>query len=267
MLTNGEQKDNPMPPPAIIVFQNVSKVYQGDLFKKKKVALNGVSLEVRPGEIFGMIGRNGAGKSTAIKIIMGFVKHDSGQVMLASREPDKAECHKGLGYLPESPCLYQHLSITDHLNCAAVVAGIPSPEIKPRIDQILQRVGLSQVSKIKIKKFSKGMTQRAALAYALLHAPDILILDEPMSGLDPFGRKLVVDIINDYRAQNKTVLFSSHVLTDVERLCDRIGVMNRGRMIKVMRPDEIPPSTGDHSKSPLEDIFMKLVNSDTGGKE
>lgn len=267
MITNGEREDKSIPGPAIIQFQDVTKVYKGDLFKKKNAALSGVSLEVHQGEIFGIIGRNGAGKSTSIKILMGFVKHDSGRVTLSGQEPYQAECHESLGYLPESPCLYQHLSITDHLNFAAVIAKIPSHEIKPRIDQILQKVGLSQVSKIKIKKFSKGMTQRAALAYALLHDPEVLILDEPMSGLDPFGRKMIVDIINDYRARNKTVLFSSHVLTDVERLCDRIGVMNRGRMIKIMRPDEIPPSAGDHSKSSLEAIFMELVNSDTGGRE
>ncbi len=259
MTTNGAR-----PGRTIIQFQDVTKIYHGELFKKKSVALRGVSLEVRRGEIFGIIGRNGAGKSTSIKILMGFVKHSSGQVTLSGRQPCQAECHMGLGYLPESPCLYQHLTITDHLNFAAAVADIPGHEVKARIKQILRRVGLSQAGRIKIKKFSKGMTQRAALAYALLHDPDILILDEPMSGLDPFGRQMVIDIINDYREQNKTVLFCSHILTDVERICDRIGVMNRGRIIKIMRPDEIPPTTGRHSKSPLEAMFIDLVNSDTG---
>ncbi len=263
MITNDE-RGAARPGPAIIQFQEVTKVYHGELFKKKSVALRGVSLEVHQGEIFGIIGRNGAGKSTSIKILMGFVKHTNGQVVLSGRNPHEAKCHEGLGYLPESPCLYQHLSITDHLNFAAAITNIPGREIKDRIKQILQRVGLSQAAKIKIQKFSKGMTQRAALAYALLHDPDILILDEPMSGLDPFGRQMVIDIINDYRARNKTVLFCSHILTDVERICDRIGVMNRGRIIKIMRPDEIPPTTGPHTKSPLEAMFIDLVNSDTG---
>lgn len=263
-MTTNDAKEAPGPGPVIIQFQEVTKVYHGELFKKESVALRGVSLEVSQGEIFGIIGRNGAGKSTAIKILMGFVKHSSGQVSLSGRKPYESECHMGLGYLPESPCLYKHLTITDHLNFAAAITNIPGREIKTCIKQILQRVGLSQAAGIKIKKFSKGMTQRAALAYALLHDPDILILDEPMSGLDPFGRQMVIDIINDYRARNKTVLFCSHILTDVERICDRIGVMNRGRIIKIMRPDEIPPTTGRHSKSPLEAMFIDLVNSDTG---
>ncbi|MFW8601733.1 ABC transporter ATP-binding protein [Desulfobacterota bacterium M19] len=263
MTINGERVGESSPGRTIIQFQKVTKIYHGELFKKKSVALRGVSLEVQQGEIFGIIGRNGAGKSTSIKILMGFVKHSSGRVSLSGREPYEAKCHMGLGYLPESPCLYQHLTIIDHLNFAAAITNIPDHEVKPRIEQILQRVGLSQAGRIKIKKFSKGMTQRAALAYALLHDPDILILDEPMSGLDPFGRQMVIDIINDYRARRKTVLFCSHILTDVERICDRIGVMNRGRIIKNMRPDEIPPTTGRHSKSPLEALFIDLVNSDT----
>ncbi|HFQ81123.1 MAG TPA: ABC transporter ATP-binding protein [Desulfobacterales bacterium] len=263
MTTSGEGEATG-PGPVIIRFQEVTKVYRGELFKKESVALRGVSLEVQEGEIFGIIGRNGAGKSTSIKILMGFVKHSGGRVSLSGREPYEAKCHMGLGYLPESPCLYQHLTITDHLKFAAAIANIPNSEIKPRIAQILQRVGLGQAAGVKIKKFSKGMTQRAALAYALLHDPDLLILDEPMSGLDPFGRQMVIDIINDYRERNKTVLFCSHILTDVERICDRIGVMNRGRIIKIMRPEEIPPTTGRHSKSPLEAMFIDLVNSDTG---
>jgi ABC-2 type transport system ATP-binding protein len=193
---------------------------------------------------------------------MGFVKPDGGRVMLSDMEPRRAECHERLGYMPEAPCLYKHLTITDHLKFAAATARIPRQEIKPRIRKILQRVGLSHVGSMKIKNFSKGMTQRAALAYALLHDPDVLILDEPMSGLDPFGQDMVIEIINDYKSRGKTILFCSHILTDVERICDRIGIMNNGRMLTIIRPADIPPSTGDGGKSPLEAMFMECVKAD-----
>lgn len=248
----------------VIYFHKVDKTYRQDLFVKKTEALTNLSLEVRSGEVFGIIGPNGAGKSTTLKILMGFVKFDNGVVRLAGNSPTNPACHETLGYLPENPCLYDNLTITEHLKFAARVARIPTDRTADRISRILDQVDLSHAAKTPIRRFSKGMTQRAALAFALFHEPKILVLDEPMSGLDPLGRKLVVDIIKDYNRSGNTVLFCSHVLTDVERICDRIGIMNKGKMAAVITPDELkqqPSSVETRDASPLEAFFIETVSS------
>ena len=252
----------------VINFKGVSKTYKADLFGKAKMALANLSLEVRAGEVLGIIGPNGAGKSTTLKILLGFIKYDSGQVSLRGLLPSDPAAHERLGYLPENPSLYEKLTIKEQLEFAASVAKLPSSAGKRRIAQVLERVDLTQAAKTPVRKFSKGMTQRAALAYALLHEPEILVLDEPMSGLDPLGREMVVDIIRDYRDQGKTILFCSHILTDVERICSRIGIMNRGRLVVDMRPEELPaPAHEFADKSPLEAFFLKTIAKDREGKD
>lgn len=250
--------------PSAIYLENVTKTFKGELFGKKTTALCGLSLNVGYGEVFGIIGPNGAGKSTALKILMGFVKYDDGLVQLSGNPPSSPACHHALGYLPENPCLYENLTITEHLKFAARVAGMSGARTSDRISCVLGQVDLSNAAKTPIRRFSKGMTQRAALAFALLHEPKILVLDEPMSGLDPLGRKLVVDIIKDYNQAGNTVLFCSHVLTDVERICDRIGIMNKGKMAAVITPDELkqkPYSAEKGEDSPLEAFFMETLRN------
>lgn len=250
----------------IISFRGVSKTYKGDLLGKANHALHDLSLEIKAGEILGIIGRNGAGKSTTLKILLGFIKHDRGEVRLRGLPPDNPKAHEQLGYLPENPCLYENLSITEQLAFAARVTGLPDHSSKEKIKKVLDRMDLTLAANIPIRKFSKGMTQRAAIAYALLHEPDILILDEPMSGLDPLGRQLVVDIIHDYHKQGKTVLFCSHILSDVERICTRIGIMNRGRLVADLRPDELPTASARSTdKSPLEAYFLETITHDMEG--
>jgi ABC-2 type transport system ATP-binding protein len=254
-------KDDP-----IISFTHVSKTYRGDLFSPDQKALRDLSLAVCSGEVLGVIGPNGAGKSTTLKILLGFVRYDSGQVTLAGLPPTAPEAHSRLGYLPENPCLYDRLTITEQLRFAARVTGLSSSEARIRIGQVLERVDLRAAATIPIRKFSKGMTQRAALAYALLHDPDILILDEPMSGLDPLGREMVVDIIREYRSRRKTILFCSHILTDVERICTRIGIMNRGRLISDLQPADLPVQAERFAdKSPLEAFFLDSIARDPEG--
>lgn len=251
---------------SIICFDRVGKIYKGELFRKKTTALSDLSLDVRSGEVFGIIGPNGAGKSTALKILMGFVKHDTGNVILNNHPPSSPTCHKHVGFLPENPCLYEHLTIIDHLKFAAKISNIPAKKASEKIRQILDRVDLADSAKISIRRFSKGMTQRAALAYALFHDPNILILDEPMSGLDPLGRKMVVDIIKEYNQAGNTILFCSHILADVERICNRIGIMNKGRITTILKPEDInKPSFsvgGNEGASPLEILFMKTIKDD-----
>lgn len=246
-----------------IRFDQVYKTYVSDFKRKKSKALIDLSLEVSEGEVFGIVGPNGAGKSTALKILLGLIKYDSGNVRLADLGPSHPDAHRSLGYLPENPCLYEHLSIRDHLMFAARIHHIPNKEVNRRLKDILEMIDLAHAANFPIRTFSKGMTQRAALAYALFHQPEILILDEPMSGLDPVGRHLVVNLINDYNKAGRTILFCSHVLTDVERICHKIGVMHKGRLAAVITPEKLARNSNVSARSggasPLESFFLQTI--------
>jgi ABC-2 type transport system ATP-binding protein len=252
----------------IITFDRVGKSYRHDFYRRAAPALQEVSFAVTRGEVFGIIGPNGAGKSTTLKILMGFIRADQGTMSICGRPPAEAAARQRVGYLPENPCLYENLTITDHLRFAARTTGFAG-DVAERIAEILALVDLAQVARLPIRRFSKGMTQRAALAYALFHAPEVLILDEPMSGLDPVGRQLVVDIIRDYNARGNTILFCSHILTDVERICDRIAIMNRGQLRAMTTPAELQglaiPAGLPKATSPLEAFFLQTVNAQGSG--
>lgn len=247
-----------------IFYRDVHKTYVSDFKRRKSKALTGLTFQVEKGEVFGIVGPNGAGKSTALKTLLGFVKYDAGEVSLAGVHPDDPTAHHAVGYLPENPCLYEHLSVRDHLLFLARLHKMTSQEARSRINDILEMVNLAHAAKAPIRSYSKGMTQRAALAYALFHRPRILVLDEPMSGLDPVGRRLVVDIIEEYNREGRTVLFCSHILTDVERICHRIGIMNKGRLAMVLSPKELDKDQAaidPGGASPLETLFMQTVQA------
>lgn len=247
---------------AVINVANVTKTFKKQLFRRGNRALDDLSFDVSPGEIFGIIGPNGAGKSTSIKILLGFIRHDSGMVSIEDKPPTDPSSHENLGYLPENPCLYDQLTITEHLQFAGHISSYSSRKTKERITELLDKVNLSHVAKVPIRRFSKGMTQRAALAYALFNEPSLLILDEPMSGLDPLGRQLVIDILRDYNRKGNTVLFCSHILTDVERICDRIAIMHKGKLAAVIKPETLlsEPQVEKGDKTPLEEFFLSTVN-------
>ncbi|SHO45733.1 ABC transporter ATP-binding protein [Desulfopila aestuarii] len=242
-----------MLPNTPIQFEHVFKTYSIDIHNKS-TALIDLSFSVKQGEVFGIIGPNGAGKSTALNILLGFVFLDKGSVTIAGKRPNSTSCNLEVGYLAENPCLYRNLTLTEHLRFAGTVAGYSSVASRKRIEELLFQVDLAHVANKKIRHFSKGMTQRAALAYALFHKPKILILDEPMSGLDPVGRKMVIDIICDYNKAGNTVLFCSHILTDVQRICDRIGIMNKGKMDQILNSIDITDEKN------LETIFIQTVS-------
>ena len=241
----------------------IYKKYNVGLKRKSTNALVGVSLHVDHGEIFGIIGPNGAGKSTLLKVLLSLVRADAGRIELNGFSPSDPRCRQNLGYLPENPCLYDSLSINDHLRFIARTAKLTNHVMQQRIPEVLAMVGLDYVRHKQIRNFSKGMVQRAALACALFTKPEILILDEPMSGLDPLGRKMVIDIIRDYNSQGNTVLFCSHVLTDVERICDRIAIMNKGSLALTITPEEINDIVPDveGEESPLEALFVRTVGA------
>ena len=253
---------------ALISCKNVSKTYQIGFAKRKvKKVLRNLSFQVEHNEVFGIVGANGAGKSTLLKILMGFVKPDSGHIFIGGEPADSNTTHKYIGYLPETACLYRNLSISQHLRFSTNIAGCPRSLAQEKIEAILHTVDLTDAATIPIRRLSKGMAQRAALAYALLLEPEILILDEPMSGLDPLGRRLVLDIITEYHGKKKTILFCSHILADVERISSRIGLMHQGQLAAVITPDELAgyqaQSNLPPGAPPLESFFLKTIQKDT----
>src|SRR6266849_4547060 len=189
-----------------------------------------LSLEVSDGEIFGLLGPNGAGKTTAIKMLLGFVRPTTGRAFVAGEPAGSLAARRTMGYLPENPALYEFLTGEEYLRFAGRLAGLSRADAATRTQKLLEQVGLAGRADRPIRRFSKGMVQRLGLAQALIGEPRIVVLDEPMSGLDPIGRKDVRDLIFDLRGQGRTVLFSTHILSDVEAICDRVGIMVDARL-------------------------------------
>ena len=240
---------------------NLSKYYKKGL-QPTKLVVNDLNLEIKEGEVFGFLGPNGAGKSTVIKILLDFIRPDSGNVTIKELPVNEPMARKYIGYLPENPFFYDHLTAEETLKFGGKAAGMKKRTLKDRIDQLLTRLKLSHVKKQPIRTYSKGMVQRIGLALALIHDPEICILDEPMSGLDPLGRRLVADLILDMRKMGKTVFFSSHILSDIESLCDRIGILNEGKLLFCgPLEDFVEESKG------LEEAFIKLVETNNKAKE
>jgi ABC-2 type transport system ATP-binding protein len=228
-----------MPAPAIET-ENLSKEYpHGFLHLKKKTSLDGLTLQVENGEVFGFLGPNGAGKSTTIKLLMGIIFPTAGTARLLGRPVGDPGAHARIGYLPEQPYFYDYLTAAELLDYFARFHGFSRADRRERVARMLAKVGLETAGKIQLRKYSKGMLQRVGLAQAILHDPQLVILDEPMSGLDPLGRREVRDILLELKAAGKTILFSTHILPDAEALCDRVGVIAGGRLRGVGAPDAI----------------------------
>jgi ABC-2 type transport system ATP-binding protein len=210
--------------------EGLSKTFRVGFWARKVRAIESLSFAVRAGEIFGLLGPNGAGKTTTIKILLGFVKPTSGKAWIGGEQAGTVASRRNLGYLPENPALYEFLRGDEYLVFAGRLAGLSSAAARRRSAELLEKVGLAGRADRPIRKFSKGMVQRLALAQALVGDPRIVILDEPMSGLDPIGRKDVRDLILRLREEGRTVLFSTHILSDVEAICDRVGILVEGRL-------------------------------------
>jgi len=225
---------------AAIEIENLTKDYPfGFLHLKKKRSLEGLTMRVEPGEIFGFLGPNGAGKSTTIKLLIGLIFPTAGTARILSKPISDVTMHQQIGYLPEQPYFYDYLTAAELLDYFARFHELPDAERRERVARMLKKVGLETAGKIQLRKYSKGMLQRVGLAQAILHDPQVVILDEPMSGLDPVGRREVRDIILELKRDGKTVMFSTHILSDAEMLCDRVGVIVGGKLRGVGAPDEI----------------------------
>jgi ABC-2 type transport system ATP-binding protein len=225
--------------PAIEI-ENLTKEFPtGFLDLKKKKCLEGLSMEVETGEVFGFIGPNGAGKSTTIKLLMGLIFPTAGSARILGKPISAVEMHRDIGYLPEQPYFYDYLTAAEVLDYFARFHDLTAADRKERVQRMLKKVGLETAGKIQLRKYSKGMLQRVGLAQAILHDPKLVILDEPMSGLDPVGRREVRDIILELKRDGKTVMFSTHILSDAETLCDRVGVIVGGKLRGVGAPGQM----------------------------
>jgi ABC-2 type transport system ATP-binding protein len=227
-------------PSFAIETENLSKEYpHGFLHLKKKTSLDDLTVQVQDGEVFGLLGPNGAGKSTTIKLLMGIIFPTAGSARILGKPVSDVRMHRDLGYLPEQPYFYDYLTAAEVLDYFARFHGYSAAERGERVQKMLKKVGLETAGKIQLRKYSKGMLQRVGLAQAILHDPKLVMLDEPMSGLDPVGRREVRDIILELKNAGKTILFSTHILPDAEMLCDRVGVIAGGKLRGVGSPGAI----------------------------
>jgi ABC-2 type transport system ATP-binding protein len=246
----------------MIEIQGISKEFKEGITGKRIKALQRLDLEIKRGQVFGFLGPNGAGKSTTMKILMNLIYPDTGFASIMGMDVRERDTRKHVGYLPENPYFYDYLSAEELLWFGGRTSGLTFSDIKKRTNELLEKVNLSSARKRYLRSYSKGMLQRVGLALALIHDPDVIILDEPMNGLDPIGRKMVGDLIVELKARGKTVFFSSHILTDIERFCDRAGIIIGGKLYRVDTMDNYLSESAS-----LEDFFMKEVEKAGGGIE
>ncbi|MCM2359024.1 MAG: ABC transporter ATP-binding protein, partial [Geobacteraceae bacterium] len=216
----------------VIEITNLSKTFKGKRGSRVE-ALKGLSLTIEAGEVFGFLGPNGAGKSTTIKTLMGLIYPTSGRAQIMGVDVTSHLARKHVGYLPENPAFYDYLNAEEYLSFTGAVFGMPEAAVIRESERVLRQLELWEARKRPIRSYSKGMVQRAGLAQVLLHDPEVYILDEPMSGLDPIGRALVKGIIAELKGRGKSVFFSTHIIADVETVCDRVGIINKGSLQSV----------------------------------
>ncbi|MGQ9707750.1 MAG: ABC transporter ATP-binding protein [bacterium] len=242
----------------VIEAVRLSKSYRAGFRMKRVQALVDLNLQVERGEIFGFLGPNGAGKTTTIKILVGLTKPTQGFATVLGKPPRSHRVKSRVGFLPESPYFYEYLTATEFLTLAAQLSGVTRSEVRDRVRQVLKMVRMEQVARQRMRGFSRGMLQRIGIAQALIHDPELVILDEPMGGLDPIGRKEFRDIIVNLREQGKTVFFSTHILADVEMICDRVGIIVAGSMVQVGKLSDILGAEVESIEITLKGVTGKI---------
>ena len=245
----------------VLEVEGLQKVFHIGFFRKRVEAVRGASFRVNRGEIFGLLGPNGAGKTTTIKAILRLIFPTEGEIRLFGRSADDREAARRVGYMPENPYIYQYLKPLEFLDLCGRLVGLSKSERQARSEEMIDKVGLRHAVDRPIGKFSKGMMQRIGLAQALLHDPELLVLDEPMSGLDPIGRKEVRDLLVEQRERGKTLLFTSHILSDVELLCDRIVIMQQGKITSEGQVHDLLETAGRHVEIRLSGASQALKDS------
>ncbi|QDT64558.1 ABC transporter ATP-binding protein [Calycomorphotria hydatis] len=275
----------------VIEIRNLSKIYRDFWGRKKVQALNSLSLDVYQGEVFGLLGPNGSGKTTTLKLLLGLLFPTEGEIRILGKPSADVEKNERIGYLPEESYLYRFLNAEETLDFYGRLFKLPSAERKKRADDLIKMVKLDHARKRQLKEYSKGMTRRIGLAQALINDPDIIFLDEPTSGLDPNGRRDVKDLIEELKSQGKTIVICSHLLAEIEDVCDRVAILYNGEL-KLLGPvEELLQSQGEtlletgelpeeamgeikevlakygaelnnvsHPKRTLEDLFLRTVS-------
>ena len=213
--------------------------YRTGFWHRRTEALRGLNLTVERNEIFGYLGANGAGKTTTLKILVGLLRPTSGTAKLLGQDCSNVPLRKRIGFMPEDPYFYEYLTAEEALHFYGRLLELPRRELRPRTDEMLELLDLLYARRTRLRNFSKGMRQRLGLAQALINDPELIILDEPLSGLDPMGRLQVRNVIRQLKDRGKTVLFSSHILSDVEMICDRVGILVRGKLSDVGGIDQL----------------------------
>ena len=232
--TNPDYDEN-----VVIEAQNLTKIYRDFWGRQKVRALKALDLEVRKGEIFGLLGPNGSGKSTTIKLLLGLLFPTSGRALVLGKDATEVTKNERIGYLPEESYLYKYLTAEEILDFYGRLFDMPSDVRRQRINDLIEQVGLTWAKRRQLKEYSKGMTRRIGLAQALINNPDLVLLDEPTSGLDPIGTREMKDMIIDLKEQGKTVVICSHLLADVQDVCDRIAILYKGELTEQGRVDQL----------------------------
>jgi ABC-2 type transport system ATP-binding protein len=240
-----------------ITLANITRSFRNHFWQKKKQVLKDITLDIFKGEVFGFLGPNGAGKTTTIKIITGLIRPDSGNVTIFGAPVNAMAAKKKIGFLPESPYFYEHLTGYEFLKLHALLHDLK--DYKPRVNSLLQRVGLAEAVGLQLRQYSRGMLQRIGIAQALVGSPELLILDEPLTGLDPIGRKDIKDLILDEKKHGTTIFFSSHILPDAEAVCDRIGIIIEGQIKEVGELKTLLKKGTHTDEITLEQWFVKQL--------
>ena len=233
----------------VVEINNLTKDYEIGFLRKRKVrALDGLTLSIEGGQIFGFLGANGAGKTTTLKLLMRLIFPTAGSARILGQDFQNVRVHQRIGYLPENPYFYDYLTAREFLDYCAQLFGLDAPVRRKRADDLLARVRLDEKRwDTQLRKFSKGMLQRVGLAQSIINDPEIVFLDEPMSGLDPIGRREVRDLIASLRQEGKTVFMCSHILSDIEVLCDRVAILRGGKLAQQGRLEDLrQQSSGNH---------------------
>ena len=234
-------------PDIVLRTEALRKTFRVGFWGRPVIAVDHLDLEVRKGEIFGFLGPNGAGKTTTLKILMGLIYPTSGKAWILERKVGDVAVKHQVGFLPEAPYFYDYLTAEEFLRFYGQLFGLGGQQLSERIAMLLSTVGLSEAQSLQLRKFSKGMLQRIGIAQALINDPHLVILDEPISGLDPVGRKEIRDLILRLKEQGKTVFFSSHILHDAEVLCDRVAILLMGRLVALGKVTELIGAKTTHS--------------------
>lgn len=234
-----EQTNPDYDPNIVVETQNLTKIYRDFWGRQKVRALNALDLEIRKGEIFGLLGPNGSGKSTTIKLLLGLLFPTSGRALVFGQEASEVTKNEKIGYLPEESYLYKFLTAEETLDFYGRLFDMPADVRKQRVNDLIEKVGLTWAKRRQLKEYSKGMTRRIGLAQALINDPELILLDEPTSGLDPLGTREMKDMIIQLRDEGKTVVMCSHLLADVQDVCDRIAILYQGDLKELGRVDNL----------------------------